>query len=299
MSWRFKFGTYSRSLSLGLLLGLSQVLVFMPRSMAQSSSEKGGLVERSCTDDQINKLLASFSEVSSQKQLAKCGKSAIPHLIQILRISQNEERREIAVSVLGKMWGADVTNALIQIVNIDKNFSVRVAAVEALGEIGGADVTKVLIQMTNTEQSAVVRVAAIGALSRIGGPDVAKLLIQIVNSNQDAYVRSIGVEALGKFIEEPNVLSTLISALHDPNIRVRYYAVESLVNSSSEEAVQALNNNELIVSDSIKLKKKKERSSENHINGSLTTFYTTRQFAQRRPLACKLNWFAQLWSGCK
>ena len=295
MSWRFKFGTYSRSFSLGLLLSLSQSLAVTPRSMAQAT-EKGGAVERSCTAGQINKLVESFSKVS-QDQLAKCGELAIPHLVQILRVSQDWWSRRRAVEALGSIGGPDVTKALIGTLNTDQDTYVRGAAVRVLGKIGGPDVTKALIQTLNTDRSADVRSAAVEALGKIGGPDVTKVLIQTLNTDRSANVRSAAVGALGK-IEGPDVLSTLISALHDSDQAVRYNAIVGLVNSPSEEAVQALNKNEEIVSKFIAWKLDQEWRQCCFALVYTAREHTTQGFAQRRPLACRLNWFAKIWSRC-
>jgi HEAT repeat protein len=277
MFWQFKFVTYSRSFSLGLLLSLFQSLAFTPQSMAQIPSEKGGLVERSCTADEVDTLV----KIYNKEQLATCGESAMPHLIQILSVSQDWSRRGRAVQALGKIGGPDATKALIQTVNTDQDVYVRGEAVRVLGKIGGPDVTKALIQIFSTDRSTTVRWTAIDALGQIGGPDV---------------------------------LPTVISALHDPNSEVRDSAIVVLLSSSSEEAVQALNENESIVSQFIRQLGQEKRPRRVVINGNLVLLkdkdshpyngggvsaQTTQHFTQRRPLACKLTWFANLWATCK
>jgi HEAT repeat protein len=220
----------------------------------KSPSDTSGVVKQSCSTEQIKKLLDNFSEASSQKQLAECGESAVPHLTQILRISQDLRSQKMAIEVLSKIGGTDVTKVLTQIAKNSQDAYIRGVAVEAIVKIGGADVTKVLIQIASADQDTNVRITAAEALGKIGEADVAKkVLIQIARNGQDGkdtYVRESAVEAMVKIggADVTKALIRIASKDQDPLLRVSTVEALGIIGGAdvAKVLIQLARNDEVV-----------------------------------------------------
>jgi hypothetical protein len=302
MSWRFKF---TRSFSLGLLLSLFQSLVVMPRSMAQVPSEKVGVGVQSCTDEQIDALVKWWHlKVDSQQKLAACGESAIPHLIQILRTSPDVWSRQNVARFLGqhKSGSTEITKSLINAIETDQSKAVRKYALASLVDIDPY-LDKDLIATLSSDQY-VVQVlldrlitfnddseGVVHLLGEIGGPEVTDRLIEILNTKHEVF-RERAIKVLGK-ISGPKALSAVVSALFNQSLDVRYSAVQTLANNRSEASLQALEQNKATVSKTLEEDKGRQYHSPKGTANKAT------QYLSRRPIACRLDWFAEIWPACK
>jgi hypothetical protein len=294
MSWRFKLSTYSRSFSLGLLLSLSESIVFMPRSLAQIPSEKGGVGERSCTDEQIDAMLKLWHfKVSSQHKLAACGESAVPHLIQILRISPDVWSRQNVARFFGELKSAENTKALIDTIKTDQSELVRQDALTSLVQIGGPDVAKVLLDTLATDKSEYVGKSVVNFLGKIGGSEVTDRLIQTLNTNQNAEIKARVVKIL---INNPSEAG--IQAL-EQNKAIVLQVVEQEIAMEQKGMVAFRDNHRDSCRES--WRGRGRESGRGHCAGasaSQTTVQATQKFSQP-PLACKFDWFAKIWPACK
>jgi hypothetical protein len=276
MSWRFKFGACSCSFSLGLLLSLSQSLAVMSRSMAQIPSAKAGAVEQSCTDEQIDTWIRwwHINNLSIRKKLSACSESATPHLIQVLITNQDVWRRQNAARFLGELKSIASTQALMNAIQSDQNETVRQYAAVSLVQINGPETIETLFLDT--------------------------LLI-----NRSTYSRAIFVDVFSK-LPTPEVLPSLVAALSNQSLDVRYLAVEILANSRSELAMQALEQHKAIVSSTLEQREKvaSRRSAhklwyESSKVGGISAQKTQGKMKKRiPPMACRWDWFAKMWQSC-
>jgi HEAT repeats len=277
MCWQSKFGSYSCSFSLGLLLNVLQILAVPPQSLAQNTSSKAVEVESICTVEQINTLIRwwHINNLGIQKNLSLCGKSATPHLIQVLLIDQNVWRRQNAARFLGELKSTASTQALMNAIQTDQNEIVRQYAAVSLVQINGSET-------------------------------IGTLFLDIWFSRSE-YSRARIVDVFSK-LPSPEVLPNLIAALSSQSFDVRYLAVEILANSRSELAMHALEKNKEIVSKTLEQRNKisiRQRARTlwwDTINmHPVNSRKVQKQVQQRIPqkiLACRWDWFAKIWQSC-
>jgi len=123
----------------------------------------------------------------------------------------------------------------------------RSGAADALGKIGDPRAVQPLIETLKTDTPAVQRVA-IGAIALIAAPAGEAALIEAIkDKNADAEARLQAASGLGK-IGSPAAIETLITALNDPDLKMRSAAVAALAHAgrptlngpTQPQALQAL-----------------------------------------------------------
>ena len=106
----------------------------------------------------------------------------------------------------------------------------RSGAAEALGKIGDPRAVQPLIDTLKTDTPTVQRVA-IGSIALIAAPSGEAALIQAIkDKNADAEARLQAASGLGK-IASAAAIDTLITALNDPDLKMRSAAVAALAHA--------------------------------------------------------------------
>lgn len=188
---------------------------------------------------------------------------AIPLLLQYLRSSNNDIRRE-AASALGKI-GEPAIKPLIAAFK-DKNIEVYFAAVEAFAKMGATALPPLLDTLNSEDpiqrsgaikalgklgdsravgplidkfQDTVdwVRITAADALAEMGKPAVTSL-VQVFHSEEQT-ARRLAIRGLAG-IKDPSVVESLIDASNDSSDDIRQIAVYALGELDDRRAIEPL-----------------------------------------------------------
>ncbi len=138
-----------------------------------------------------------------------------------------------------------ITPILYCLNNKGENYKFRLAACEALGKIGDKNAVEPLINVVSdeSEKSVYVRESAAVALGMIGDMRAVDPLLTVLEAkkcflDKFTFLKERVIEALGKINISKNkrVISALKEALLDESPQIRLNAIESLMNSGSDEA---------------------------------------------------------------
>lgn len=141
-----------------------------------------------------------------------------------------------------------VSSLLYCLNNKNEHYKVRLACADALGRIGDKYAVKPLIDVVEdeTEKSVYLKESAAFALGLLGDTSAIDPLIAILDSKQGfldkfAFLKEKIVEALGKLnINNKKVILALKKSLMDPSPMVRINAIEAIMNSDDEQAVEMI-----------------------------------------------------------
>lgn len=141
-----------------------------------------------------------------------------------------------------------VTTFLHCLNNKEENYKVRLACADALGRIGDKYAVTPLINIVQDEEekSVYVKESAAHALGLIGDISAIDPLVTIMEAKQGiwdkfSFLKEKIIEALGMLnIRNDKVLRVLKSSLTDSSPMVRINAIEALMNSEYEEAVDII-----------------------------------------------------------
>lgn len=222
----------------------------------------------SCTlsevDNYIQKLSADESAID---KIEKCGSSAVPALVNALRVANNEVIRsrsaralaeigieaKVAVPTISEALQDKSNNvrsevafalgdigirndattlALLKILYHDTNDRSRAAAAYALGKIGSGNkaVIPALVEALGDRNSE-IRSYAVFAIGDLGGEgkEVVSLLIDLLSKDDASEVRAGAAYTLGRISETNRItIEALIKALADENDRVRLNTTKAL-----------------------------------------------------------------------
>jgi HEAT repeat protein len=150
--------------------------------------------------------------------------------------------RERAAKALAGREGQDVTAALLDRLDYP-DADVRKAAVYALAGREGEDVTAALLARLD-DPHVDVRTAAVFTLAGRESQDVTAALLARLDGpdrpdDPETRVRRAAVEALATR-EGQDVTAALLAHLHEPNARVRYWAMDALSKRGSSRDLLAL-----------------------------------------------------------
>lgn len=157
------------------------------------------------------------------KVLTRLGNIAIPALIEILEDEEAElELRWYAARTLGEFQHPDVMISLLNLLKISEDEELKTIAAAALGQMGTIAITKLaeLLTQQNT------RLLAVRSLSYIHSRETITPLLSVIQDSQ-AVIRATALEALSSFHDE-RVPPVLLNALDDVAATVRRTAVLGL-----------------------------------------------------------------------
>lgn len=132
--------------------------------------------------------------------------------------------------------------------NKNEHYKVRLACADALGRIGDKYAVKPLIDLVEdeNEKSVYLKESATFALGILGDTSAIEPLVAILESKQGfldkfSFLKEKVVEALGKLnFHNKKVMKALKNSLMDSSPMVRINAIEAIMNSEEEDAVELI-----------------------------------------------------------
>ncbi len=132
----------------------------------------------------------------------------------------------------------------------DENYKVKLSCAEALGKIGDRYAVLPLMNILEdeSESSVYVKESAVSALGMIGDEKAVDSLVSILESKKGfldkfTFLKERALEALNKInFKGDKVFNALVKSLRDESPQVRINAIEVLMNSEDERAVDLIKN---------------------------------------------------------
>lgn len=132
--------------------------------------------------------------------------------------------------------------------NKNENYKVRLACADALGKIGNKYAVAPLIDVMQDEEekSVYLKESAVSALGLLGDTSAVDPLISILDAKQGfldkfSFLKERIIEALGKLnVSDRKIFKALKRSLYDTSPMVRINAIEALMNTGEEEAVELI-----------------------------------------------------------
>ena len=130
----------------------------------------------------------------------------------------------------------------------DENYKVKLSCAEALGKIGDRYAVLPLMNILEdeTESSVYVKESAVSALGMIGDEKAVDSLVSILESKKGfldkfTFLKERALEALNKInFKGDRVFNALVKSLRDESPQVRINAIEVLMNSDDERAIDLI-----------------------------------------------------------
>lgn len=185
--------------------------------------------------------------------------STLAILVDLLRIKTDDDSdndldslinvRAMCAKAISNYKDPSTVMILLDCLNNKKeNYKVRLACADALGRIGDKYAVKPLIDVVEDEdeKSIYLKESATFALGLLGDTSAIDPLVSILESKQGfidkfTFLKERIVEALGKLnFNNKNVLKALKSSLMDPSPIVRINAIEAIMNSGDDDAVNLI-----------------------------------------------------------
>ncbi len=185
--------------------------------------------------------------------------STLAILVDLLRIKTDDDSdndldslinvRAMCAKAISNYKDPSTVMILLDCLNNKKeNYKVRLACADALGRIGDKYAVKPLIDVVEDEdeKSVYLKESATFALGLLGDTSAIDPLVSILESKQGfidkfTFLKERIVEALGKLnFHNKKVLKALKSSLMDPSSIVRINAIEAIMNSGDDDAVNLI-----------------------------------------------------------
>ena len=130
----------------------------------------------------------------------------------------------------------------------DENYKVKLSCAEALGKIGDRYAVLPLMNILEdeTESSVYVKESAVSALGMIGDEKAVHSLVSILESKKGfldkfTFLKERALEALNKIsFKGDRVFNALVKSLRDESPQVRINAIEVLMNSEDDRAIDLI-----------------------------------------------------------
>ncbi|WP_076351814.1 HEAT repeat domain-containing protein [Paludisphaera borealis] len=202
-----------------------------------SANAERHLLKQINTLDLLQRTSNSRRRLLESLRMAKPSKTSVPTLLTTLTDSHKDNRR-LSAELLGMIGldAIDATPALIAALK-DKHDSVVIAVANALGLIGQTAAVRPLTHGLNHKTSD-VRWAVAQALELLGPAEATPALILALQDDDDR-VREAAASALGSASPTPDIMHHLTHALKHPSHPVRS-AAASLVHIGTPAAADAL-----------------------------------------------------------
>lgn len=157
--------------------------------------------------------------------------------------------RTIAIKAIANYKDTSTVSTLLYCLNNkNEHYRVRLACADALGRIGDRYAVKPLIELVEDEEekSIYLKESATFALGLLGDTSAIDPLVAILESKQGfldkfTFLKEKIVEALGKLnFKNKKIMKALKNSLMDPSPIVRINAIEAIMNSDDEEAIELI-----------------------------------------------------------
>ncbi len=187
-------------------------------------------------------------------------KTSIPILIDSLimkgklfdRIKDTELITRIRVNITKALANTKSSQAVYPLLyclnSKEENYKVKLSCADALGKIGDRYAVLPLMNIVEdeTESSAYVKESAISALGMLGDTKAVDSLVSILESKKGlldkfTFLKERALEALNKLnYKGDRVFNAVVNSLRDESKQVRINAIEVLMNSNDERAVDLI-----------------------------------------------------------
>lgn len=148
-------------------------------------------------------------------------------LVYVVRHSDDQNARQIAIEALSHCKEAPVLNLLIHVLQHDNNPDMRRAAASALGQFGVSKAVTTLNNALRYESSAEVRLAIVEALEKLNDPQTIDTLLYALQHDENEWVRGAAALTISK-LDAKRALNPLLQALQDSSPYVRRATAEAL-----------------------------------------------------------------------
>jgi HEAT repeat protein len=158
------------------------------------------------------------------------GQASIAPLITLLKTDTDSEAQWFAIRILGGFAHPDVLATIVDLLKTSQNEELRGMAVTVLVNSGEGAIAV----LQDLLQSDTTRWVAAQSLAQIRRPATVPLLLEVVN-DPDPQIRATAIESLGSY-RHPEISAALIRAVQDPIAAVRRAAVTALGFCADEAA---------------------------------------------------------------
>lgn len=181
--------------------------------------------------------------------------STLAILLDLLKLKTDDEEESLvnvramcAKAIANYKDNSTVTVFLDCLNNKKEHYRVRLACADALGRIGDKYAVKPLIDVVEDEdeKSVYLKESATFALGMLGDMSAIDPLVAILESKQGfldkfTFLKEKIVEALGKLnLNNKKVIKALKHSLMDSSPMVRINAIEAIMNSEDENAIELI-----------------------------------------------------------
>ena len=152
--------------------------------------------------------------------------NASSYLLSILYREPGEDIRRAIIEALSDTGEPNITQELRTLLGQEVSIIIRGTLIEALGRLKDRSVEKSIVQLLDSEEHLSIRVASAKALACIATPySISKLLQKIDDPEIGSEIR----RQIDYLVTEDDVVSALLSRIHDPGAKVRLFIVNMLV----------------------------------------------------------------------
>ena len=157
--------------------------------------------------------------------------------------------RVMCAKAIANIKDTSVVGSLLYCLNNkNENYKVRLACADALGKIGDKYAVAPLIDLMQDEEekSVYLKESAVSALGILGDSRAVDPLVSILEAKQGfldkfSFLKERVIEALGKLnINSSKINKALKQSLYDVSPMVRINAIEAIMNSDEEDAVDTI-----------------------------------------------------------
>lgn len=168
------------------------------------------------------------------------------------RISDADNLTRIRVNITKALANTKDSQAVYPLLyclnSKDENYKVKLSCAEALGKIGDRYAVLPLMNILEdeTESSVYVKESAVSALGMIGDEKAVDSLVSILESKKGfldkfTFLKERALEALNKIsFKGDRVFNALVKSLRDESPQVRINAIEVLMNSEDDRAIDLI-----------------------------------------------------------
>lgn len=157
--------------------------------------------------------------------------------------------RVMCAKAIANIKDTSVVGSLLYCLNNkNENYKVRLACADALGKIGDKYAVAPLIDLMQDEEekSVYLKESAVSALGILGDSRAVDPLVSILEAKQGfldkfSFLKERVIEALGKLnINSSKINNALKKSLYDVSPMVRINAIEAIMNSGEDDAIETI-----------------------------------------------------------
>lgn len=226
------------------------------------------IFEHSNSVEIINYALQRIDKFKSKESRAILIDSLIMKGKLSQRIQDNDSLTRIRVNITKALANTKDSQAVYPLLyclnSKDENYKVKLSCADALGKIGDKYAVLPLMNVIEdeNESSVYVKESAVSALGMIGDEKAVDSLITILESKKGfidkfTFLKERALEALNKLnFKGDRVFNALIKSLRDESPQVRINAIEVLMNSEDDRAIDLIkgmldDNNQEVVKNAV------------------------------------------------